>query len=186
MQDCAAYLVTLVEPSLAGNPKRLRALVAVVAMQGYTRAEMLLAMKRLPVTNAYGMGFRPDVLDEVVQKNRAVRRIAADPADGVPRLLTQRQMFKACEEHPDFFRSDDFGIATYDPDDRPLYRYARRSGPHVHAPRPEIDESPRPVRTDTGSGTLMLADVVGDGAAWDGASWDDAQRNTDIRTAPYF
>lgn len=174
VEDVAAFLITLVEPSLEHNPGRVRALTGIVAMQGYTRAELLLGLRRLPVRNAYGQGFRPDLLDEVVQESRRARRIVADPIDGRPRLLTERQMFDACAEHPEYFRPESFGVFTYDVTDRPLYRYAAEPTPRRTA-TPSLAEAAPPRRLAAGTGApvslsaLVEAELAkkpsGDGAA---------------------
>ena len=140
VEECVAYLITAVEPALVSNPQRCAVLTALVSGRGYTRAELLLAMQQLPFANAYGQGFRLDVLDEIVNRSRAIRRIVADPADGRPRLFTERQMFDACAAFPEAFRPSDFGVCSFDADDRPLYVHAKRAG-QVHAPQPRLPES---------------------------------------------
>jgi hypothetical protein len=126
-------------------------------------------MKRLPVTNAYGGGFRPDVLDEIVQRSRNARRIVADPRDGKPRLLTERQMFDACQEHPEHFRAQDFGVHSYDVTNRPFYVYAKATGPHVHEPRPMLEEGNAPERSGETGGTYTISDFIRQPHAGDGA-----------------
>ena len=168
VEECAAFLVTAIQPSLADNPARLRTLVGLIAMQDYTRAELLLAMKRLPFVNSYGEGFRLSDLGTLIDDNRNARRIVADPADGKPRMLTERQMFDACDKHPELFRREDFGICDYDSMDRPFFRYARAAGPHKHAPQPQLPEATAPRREGV-TGTFQVSTLVtppsGDGQA---------------------
>lgn len=146
VKHAVAFLVTVVDPALAENPDRFRTLTALVAGRGYTRAELLLAMKRLPFENAYGEGFRLDLVESLVTESRKVRAIVGNNPDGKPRLLTQRQMFDICAEFPEELSPDRFGIADYDADHRPLYRFATDGTRHVHEPYVQEVEPPAPVR----------------------------------------
>lgn len=158
VEDVAAFLITAVEPG--ANDNRVKTLIRVVAMQGYTRAELLLGLRTLPVRNAYGQGFRPDLLDEIIRESRRVRAVVGDARDGKPRLLTERQMFDACQQYPEHFRPEDFGISGYDRGDRPMYRYARKSGPHRHEPNPRLLEEAPADRSGDEGGTFALAEFI--------------------------
>jgi len=151
--EVAAFLISAVEPE--ANANRVATLTRLVAMQDYTRAELLLALRKLPTMNAYGQGFRLDLLHQLVEESRNVRRIIGHPMDGrdgaKPRKLTERQMFDACQTYPEHFRTDDFRVCDYDVQNRPFYVYAPDAPPQ-HEPTPELEDRTPPARLDAGTG----------------------------------
>lgn len=169
--EAVMYLATVCDPTLADNPNRLRTIAALVGSRGYTRPELLLAMQRLPFVNAYGGGLRLDAIESLIGESRKVRGIIGDPRDGRPRLLTERQMYDLCNEHPEHFRPEDFGICDYDVNDRPFFRYAKASGPHRHAPQPMLEDgsgarNDEPIRADLAELVARVTkQATGDGQA---------------------
>ena len=110
----------MIEPDASKDRSRL--IGCLMAMRDYTRAELLLAMQRVPfdsrASHNYGRGFNAADVERVVAEHRKLRAM-------LTRTLTDFQRRKLCDEFPTEIHPDHFGVCGYDADDRPLYVYAK-------------------------------------------------------------
>jgi len=67
----AKHLITACERE--PTPERSAVLASLLRTRDFTRAEWLLAMREVPFMNNYGQGFRLDLVQQVVDENRADR-----------------------------------------------------------------------------------------------------------------
>lgn len=127
VEDATAFMLTTLEPEAMKNPNRVGTLTRLMAMQDYTRAELLLAMRKVPMdsraSHNYGRGFNPADVHRVIAESRKLRQIVGT-GEARPRKLTEFQMYKACDEHEEL-NPQDFGTCGFDVDDRPFYVYCK-------------------------------------------------------------
>lgn len=140
----AKFLITACDGG--SDPQRIAMLARLVAMRGYSRAELALAASKVPydtrASHNYGRGLNAADVERVVAESRKLRAM-------LDRMLTERQMFDVCAEFPEDLDPSQFGICGYDSMDRPFYRYAKSGTPQVHNPTPQLPEMST-VRTDPG------------------------------------
>lgn len=135
-------------------------LTRLMGMRDYTRAELVLAVQRVPfdsrASHNFGRGLNVADVERVIMEHRKLRAM-------IDRVVTEFQMRKLCEEFATEIEPDHFGVCGYDADDRPLWRYAKPG----HRPKErewgsdfgaELDQHgptallPEHKRTDDGAG----------------------------------
>lgn len=120
LATAAEFLVSVVEPD--ASSERAALLGRLLAMRDYTRAELILAMQRVPfdgrASHNFGRGLNVADVERVIMEHRKLRAM-------LDRTLTAFQMRRLCDEFPTEVHPDHFGICGYDHDDRPLYVYAK-------------------------------------------------------------
>lgn len=163
----AKFLLGTVEPDAA--PGRAGLIANLLALRDYTRAELLLAMQRVPfderASHIYGRGLNVADVERVVKEHRKLRTM-------LTRQLTDFQLRRLCDEFPTELHPDHFGICGYDADDRPLYVYAkpgqrpkeRAWGSDFGAAADALGTKPEPARlprNDGGGGPSPFGRVEG-------------------------
>ena len=136
-EQAAAYLVAAVEPEASDS--RMQTVTRLLKTRDYSRAELLLAMKRLPfdpdASHNYGRGFNPADVERIVEEHRKTQARLQHP-------LSSRQRDEIIAEHPKEIDPDDFECAGFDEYDNPLWLYAptvdHDSAPE---PRPQLEET---------------------------------------------
>ena len=133
---------------------RQNAVMRAVMTRGYTRAELLLAMREVPFQNSYGQGLRLDVIERIIKQHRQDRA-------ALQRKLTREKVVDLLERYPKALSSDDFHICGYveGAKNRPLQRYA----PGVGTPKEAVanlEEKPAS-RRETG-GTQEVGKMATD------------------------
>ena len=179
--EVAAFLVSAVEPG--ATAARVGVVARLLAMRGYSRAELLLVAHEAPFRPHYGPHIRPDVCDAVVRESRELRarlRSARLSADGVA---------EACVADSEL-RPEDFVVCGFDDRNRPLYLHApevaaqvaarRAAGEDVPEPTPELPDVSRVLRLEERTGLHDFASIAEQIQA---ARAEEAQRLADARDA---
>jgi len=150
-REAAAYLVAAIEPEASEG--RMQTVMRLLQTRDYSRAELLLAMKKLPfdpdASHNYGRGFNPADVERIVEKNRKMRARLQQP-------LSSDQRDEMIAEHPEEIDPDAFHCCGFNEYDEPLWRYAPNAG-DPKEPNPDLGESlPGRSRTesDTGGDTV--------------------------------
>lgn len=105
--------------------------------RGYSRAELLLAMKQLPfdpdASHNYGRGFNPADVERIISEHRKART-------RLTQRLTSKQRDQLIAEFPDEIDPDAFHCCGFNSYDEPLWRYA-----------PDVDSEPQEPNPDLGA-----------------------------------
>lgn len=106
-----------------------------VGQRGYSRAELLHALRNVPfdseASHRFGRGLNLADIERSVEKVRAVR-------SSLRRLLTPDEVAAAVRASGGTITHEHFGVGGYDERDRPLYRY-RMASSAVAAPEVEVE-----------------------------------------------
>lgn len=155
-EKAAAYLVAAVEPEASEG--RMQTIARLLKTRDYTRAELLLAMKRLPfdpeASHNYGRGFNPADVERIVGEQRKTRARLQQP-------LSSEQRDEMIAEHPEEIDPDAFHCCGFNAYDEPQWRYAPNAEADPKEPNPDLGES-RPGASRESSDTE--GDALGLGA----------------------
>jgi len=141
--EAAKYLITAVEPD--ASDQRAKTIFRLLKTQDYSRAELLLAMKKLPfdpeASHNYGRGFNPADVERIVEENRKTRARLQQP-------LSSEQRDEMIAEHPEEIAPDAFHCCGFNAYDEPQWRYA----PNPDTKREDINPEPKTPNPDLGEG----------------------------------
>jgi len=157
-EQAAAYLVAAVEPEASEG--RMQTISRLLKTRDYSRAELLLAMKRLPfdpdASHNYGRGFNPADVERIVEEHRKTRARLQQP-------LSSEQRDEMIAEHPDEIDPDAFHCCGFNSYDEPQWRYAPDADAEPKEPNPDLGEA-RPgasrQSSDTGGDAKPLGDLL--------------------------
>jgi len=158
VEQAAAYLVAAVEPEASDS--RMQTVTRLLKTRDYSRAELLLAMKRLPfdpdASHNYGRGFNPADVERIVEENRTTRARLQQP-------LSSEQRDEMIAEHPKEIDPDAFHCCGFNSYDEPLWRYAPSVESQPKEPEPGLGESlpgRRQQKSDTGGEAAELGEIL--------------------------
>lgn len=124
IQAAAAHLIAAVEPE--ASSERVAVVTRLLAAYGYTRAELLLAMRELPrdpeASHNFGRGLNLADVERIVRGSRQMRARLLRPA-------TMSAITALVEAHPELSLQD-FRCCGFDERGERLYRYAPGATPH--------------------------------------------------------
>lgn len=157
-REAATYLVAAVEPE--ASESRMQTITRLLKTRDYTRAELLLAMKRLPfdpeASHNYGRGFNPADVERIVEEHRKIRARLQQP-------LSSQQRDEMIAEYPDQIDPDAFHCCGFNEYDEPLWRYAPDVDSEPQSPTPDLGEG-RPgasrQESDTDGGPMQLGELM--------------------------
>jgi hypothetical protein len=157
-EQAAAYMVAAVEPSASEG--RMQTVTRLLKTRDYSRAELLLAMKRLPfdsdASHNYGRGFNPADVDRIVEEHRTLRAKLSQP-------LSSDDRDELIAEHPEKIDPDAFHCCGFNSYDEPQWMYAPDAGAEPKEPNPDLGES-LPGRnrqeSDTGEEAAALGEII--------------------------
>lgn len=157
-RNAAIYLVAAVEPE--ASESRMKTIVRLLKTRDYSRAELLLAMKRLPfdpeASHNYGRGFNPADVERIIEESRKTRARLQQP-------LSSEQRDEMIAEHPGEIDPDAFHCCGFNEYDEPLWRYAPNVDSEPRQPTPDLGEArPGAGRTssDTDGETKVLGEIL--------------------------
>ena len=134
-------MITAVEPE--ASDKRVRTITRLLKSRDYTRAELLLAMKRLPfdpdASHNYGRGFNPADVERIIDENRELRQKLSRP-------LSSEERDELITEHSAKIDPDAFHCCGFNKYDEPRWRYV----PDPETKRPDVDPEPKEPNPDLG------------------------------------
>jgi len=155
-EQAAAYLVAAVEPEASEG--RMQTIARLLKTRDYSRAELLLAMKRLPfdpdASHNYGRGFNPADVERIIQDNRKTRARLQQP-------LSSEQRDEMIAAHPEEIDPDAFHCCGFNEYDEPLWRYAPEAEADPKEPNPDLGQA-RPGASRQSSDTGRDAKPIGD------------------------
>ena len=157
VEKAAAYLVAAVEPEASDS--RMQTVTRLLKTRDYSRAELLLAMKRLPfdpdASHNYGRGFNPADVERIVEESRKTRARLQQP-------LSSEQRDEMIAEHPKEIDPDAFHCCGFNEYDEPLWRYAPNVDSEPKEPEPDLGESlPGRNREESSTqGPMALGEIV--------------------------
>jgi len=131
-QEAVPAMLTLVEPD--ASAARASAVTRYLERQGYTRAELILAVNEVPKRNNYGKGFRLDIVEDVIREHRKDRA-------RLQREVSEEEMHALVERYPEV-RRDDFHCSGYAPGRDSTVRRYRYVPDRADAPAPDVPELP--------------------------------------------
>ena len=136
------------------TPQERAVFARMLAGYGYTRAELMLAMREVPRDPDRFGGRQASVQDveRVVSKNRRLRSM-------LRRGVTSREMGELCSSFPDEVDPDGFRCCGFNDRNEPLWRYAPGAPKPATEPVPVLDEPAEP-DTSNRSGLVKLGDAL--------------------------
>ena len=157
-EQAAAYMVAAVEPDASEG--RMQTVTRLLKTRDYSRAELLLAMKRLPfdpdASHNYGRGFNPADVERIVEEHRVLRAKLSQP-------LSSGDRDELIAEHPEKIDPDAFHRCGFNSHDEPQWMYAPDAEAEPKEPNPNLGES-HPGRnrqkSDTGEETVALGEII--------------------------
>jgi hypothetical protein len=157
-EQAAAYMVAAVEPSASEG--RMQTISRLLKTRDYSRAELLLAMKRLPfdpdASHNYGRGFNPADVERIVSEHRTLRAKLGQP-------LSSDDRDELIAEFPDKIDPDAFHCCGFNSYDEPQWMYAPGAEAEPKEPNPDLGESlPGASRqeSDTDGETATLGEIL--------------------------
>mgnify|MGYP006433801329 CR=1 FL=1 len=134
--NAAGYLITAIEPE--ASEKRVTTITRLLKSRDYSRAELLLAMRRLPfdseASHNYGRGFNPADVERIIDEHRTLRTKLQTP-------LSSEERDEIITEHSDKINPDAFHCCGFNSYDEPRWMYAPDAETEPKDPNPDLGES---------------------------------------------